>query len=376
MLNCLKKKATLFHIKWSEHIALETPYLFSFGSWKRLLIWFDYTQSNQRSIRECRFGQITSVHFHLQAHFDAVANKECYTASRGKRWEISHRTGSRHCMTISGDYKAFLPSLGQRLKPLLYLMPVFWWYVHGEVQCCGAGRWKIQVSLSAPAYKWETLVTASFLSTSFLPSFPSQHVLATCATEPAEQEMWTYSRSLRYVHYTTKKLTQWRIARNGSRLLGIHASSLPCSGREGRIKRASLPLSSLLFLVFLPQAPLAGVGLKSPCTSKSTALTGAFFFLGGSRCQSVEEILSQQLKSTLWFAGAPSHSTLTGWSFHFLSVVYSLRAAQVRSYCLSQVAEPQLYVVRASLSAYFKREERGESGQGLLLWQYVALFQI
>lgn len=133
---------------------------------------------------------------------------------------------------------------------------------------------------------------------------------------------------------------------------------------RGRIKRASLPLSSLLFLVFLPQAPLAGVGLKSPCTSRSTALTGSFLFLQGSRCQSAEEILSQQLKSMLWFAGAPSHSTLTGWSFQFLSVVYSLRAAQVRSYCLSQVAEPQLYVVRASLSAYFKREKRGEESQG------------
>lgn len=137
--------------------------------------------------------------------------------------------------------------------------------------------------------------------------------------------MWTYLRSLRYVHYTTKKLTQWRIARNGSRLLGIHASSLPCSDREGRIKRAFLPLSSLLFLVFLPQAPLVGVGFKSPCTSNSTALTGAFFFPQGSRCQSVEEILSQQLKSTLWFVGAPSHSTLTGWSiFWVLFILFML----------------------------------------------------
>lgn len=120
--------------------------------------------------------------------------------SRGGRWEILWRAGSRHCCFYNQGLKSASVIPGAEVKascvcPCLCLT----WCEHGDVVVLGTQRYEsaylllpINKALGIQLPSYQLLIT-----TSFLPSFPSQHVLTCCATEPVGQEIQKYSRSSR-----------------------------------------------------------------------------------------------------------------------------------------------------------------------------------
>lgn len=98
------------------------------------------------------------------------------------------------CTTSTGDQKVVLLSVGQGLKPILYAHGCV---SHGtcmgmcSVVVLGTQRYE-SANLLLPINKALLIQLPSYqplITTYFLPSFPSQHVLTYCATKPVRQEI-------------------------------------------------------------------------------------------------------------------------------------------------------------------------------------------
>lgn len=203
MLNSLKRRGhtppnKVIHDAGSECIALEVPHqpcsplACEMGSYHGL---------TTHKVVRARAWASNLVKLHQPSATSSPFR--CY----GSQWsqyqeEKGERFGEEQAQDTAGLYNqgfksaSVIPGAGVKAScvcPCLCLT----WYEHGDVVVLGTQRYEsaylllpINKALGIQLPSYQLLITTSFLA-----SFPSQHVLTCCATEPVGQEIQKYLRS-------------------------------------------------------------------------------------------------------------------------------------------------------------------------------------